>query len=106
MCQTRTFENESEKFPVGWRDLPSRLKKVGLMSGAENSGFRTITPDSQKWAKDIVAGCIADPISKKNLLNEKYLYVGVGICFCGNRLGYITQVFAPDSGSLTAGKTE
>ncbi|MEW6112416.1 MAG: CAP domain-containing protein [Thermodesulfobacteriota bacterium] len=98
MCSTRAFQHESDSFPKGWRKFPERLKAAGVGAGAENIGYRTWDPDTEKWAAEVVHGWMKSKNHKKNILNPRYRYLGVGILRCRNNLGYATQVFSPEPG--------
>ena len=98
MCETQIFEHESKKLPPGWENFPGRLKKVALMSGAENIAYRTITRDTDRWAEDVVKGWMKSPVHRRNILNPQFRFTGVGVRLCENRLGYATQVFSRHPG--------
>ena len=98
MCSTGSFQHESDSFPKGWRKFPERLKAAGVGAGAENIGYRTWDPDAEKWAAEVVHGWMKSKTHKKNILNPKYRYLGVGILRCRNNLGYATHVFSPEPG--------
>lgn len=98
MCKNRVLEHESEKFPSPWRRFTSRLKIAGVKSGAENIAYRTITPAPLNWAKEIVNGWMNSPEHKKNILDPRLRYVGIGVRPCQNNVAYATQVFSPEPG--------
>jgi len=98
MCSTGAFQHESDSFPKGWKKFPERLKAAGVGAGAENIGYRTWDADAEKWAAEVVHGWMKSKNHKKNILNPKYRYLGVGILRCRNNLGYATQVFSPEAG--------
>jgi uncharacterized protein YkwD len=98
MCQSGSFRHESDSFPEGWRTFPKRLKNVGLSSGGENIGYQTIVRNSEKWAKGMVKGWMDSPAHRKNILDTRFRYMGVGIRPCKNKLGYATQVFSENPG--------
>lgn len=98
MCHTQTFRHESKSFPKGWETFTGRLEKVGLKAGGENIGYRTLTRNPDDWARKVVRGWMESPGHRKNILNPKFRYLGVGISGC-ETLGYATQVFSPDKGT-------
>ncbi len=100
MCRTRSLEHESRKFPKGWRTFGGRLKRVGLGSGAENIGYRGLHGSSDRWAEQMVKGWMNSPSHRKNILDPRFRYLGVGIRPCANKLGYATQVFSRRSGKV------
>jgi uncharacterized protein YkwD len=100
MCQTGSFRHESDSFPKGWQKFDRRLKRVGLAAGGENIGFQSTTNDPDKWARKMVDGWMKSPLHRKNILDGRFRYLGVGIRPCQNDVGYATQVFSPAHGSM------
>ncbi len=100
MCAARTLAHESDRFPKGWKRFLGRLKYAGLRAGGENIAYRTLREHPEKWAKEVVKGWMNSPEHRKNILNPKWLYLGVGMKMCSNRIAYATQVFAPRAGRL------
>ncbi len=100
MCKKKELQHESDAFPRGWKKFRDRLKMVGLRSGGENVAYLTTSPEIEKWAKQVVNGWMKSPPHKKNILNAKFLYLGVGVAMCTDNLAYVTQVFSPDIGRL------
>ncbi|MCA1960367.1 MAG: CAP domain-containing protein [Desulfomonile sp.] len=98
MCRTRTFLHESPVFPKGWDTFISRLKHVGVRSGGENIGYRTITSDGDEWARQMVEGWMKGAAHRKNILNAQFRYLGVGVSRCDNDLCYATQIFSSERG--------
>ncbi len=100
MCATRTLEHESDVFPKGWKKFTDRMKIAGLTSAAENIAYRTLREQPEKWAKEIVSGWMKSPQHRKNILNPRWRYLGVGVQMCANRIAYATQVFSSDPGRI------
>jgi len=100
MCRTGTFRHESDAFPDGWERFQGRLRRVGLNSGGENIGYQTMIGDPEKWAKKMVKGWMTSSSHRKNILDSRFRYLGVGIRSCPNRIGYATQVFSPGQGRI------
>ena len=100
MCRTQTFRHESRSFPEGWETFPGRLRYVGLDAGGENIGYRTLMGDPDTWAKKVVHGWMESTSHRRNILNPKFRYLGVGISGCKEKIGYATQVFSPDKGNI------
>jgi uncharacterized protein YkwD len=100
MCRTGRFEHESRKFPKGWRTFGSRLQRAGLGSGAENIGYQSLHGNSNRWARKMVKGWMNSPSHRKNILDRRFRYLGVGIRPCGNKSGFAAQVFSPRSGKV------
>jgi uncharacterized protein YkwD len=102
-CSLPNFEHESDLFPKGWRLFSSRLKMVGLRSGAENIACRTVNSDVDQWARTIVKGWLTsrDVAHRRNILNANHTFIGVGVVGCIDRIGYVTQVFSDRPGSLS-----
>jgi uncharacterized protein YkwD len=100
MCRTQTFRHESNSFSKGWETFPERLRQVGLRAGGENIGYRTLAEDPNTWAKKVVRGWMESPSHRRNILNPKFHYLGVGISGCKDKIGYATQVFSPDQGKV------
>jgi uncharacterized protein YkwD len=100
MCSTKIFEHESDAFPKGWKTFGGRLKKVGLEEGGENIAYRSLGERRRIWAKEVVKGWMNSPPHRRNILNPRYRYLGVGFLGCSNRLGYATQVFSSQAGTI------
>jgi uncharacterized protein YkwD len=100
MCDARSLEHESDAFPNGWKKFTDRLKTGGLTSGAENIGYRTLREQPEKWATAVVKEWMKSPPHRKNILNPRWRYIGVGIRMCANRIAYATQVFSSDPGRI------
>ncbi len=98
MCASDSFEHESGKFPKGWKTVPGRFKRIGVHAGAENIGYRTLRGKADKWAKEMVKGWMKSKGHRKNILDPKFNYIGVGIKPCKD-LGYTTQVFSIEPGA-------
>ncbi|MBI5569219.1 MAG: CAP domain-containing protein [Desulfomonile tiedjei] len=98
MCQTKTLEHESEVFPKGRQRFPERLASIGVRNGGENIAYRTLTKKPKVWAQEVVSGWLKSPRHKKNMLNPKFRFLGVGVMPCRNDLGYATQVFSTEPG--------
>lgn len=97
MCASGKFQHESSKFPNGWKTVPGRFKRIGVHAGAENIGYRTLRGKPDKWAKKMVEGWMKSKGHRKNILDPKFKYIGVGLRPCKD-LGYTTQVFSTDPG--------
>lgn len=100
MCRTGRFQHESDAFPQGWERFQGRLRRVGLNSGGENIGYQTMIGDPERWAKKMVKGWMTSSSHRKNILDSRFRYMGVGIRSCPNRIGYATQVFSPGHGRI------
>jgi uncharacterized protein YkwD len=100
MCAAAALEHESDAFPDGWRKFTDRLKVAGLTSGAENIAYRTFREKPEKWARAVVSGWMKSPHHRKNILNPRWRYLGVGIRMCGNRIAYAAQFFSSDPGRI------
>jgi uncharacterized protein YkwD len=100
MCAARSLEHESDAFPKGWKKFTDRLKIAGVTSGAENIGYRTLREQPEKWAIAVVNGWMKSEQHRKNILNPRWRYLGVGIRMCANRIAYATQVFSSDPGRI------
>jgi uncharacterized protein YkwD len=100
MCAARSLEHESDSFPNGWKKFMDRLKTGGLTSGAENIGYRTLREQPEEWAEAVVKEWMKSPRHRKNILDPRWKYLGVGIRMCANRIAYATQVFSSDPGSI------
>lgn len=100
MCATGHFEHESESFPVGWRRFGERLQLVRLSVGAENIAYRTFSGRLDRWALSIMKGWMNSPEHRRNILNPRYRYVGVGVAPCANRIVYAGQVFSSRPGRV------
>jgi len=100
MCEVRTLQHESDKFPRGWRYFAGRLKIVGLTSGGENIAFRTAAHEPRLWAKEVVKGWMNSAEHRKNILNPKFAFVGIGVAPCAKRIVYAAQVFSARPGRV------
>jgi uncharacterized protein YkwD len=100
MCDLRSLQHESDKFPVGWRRFAGRLKLAGLSSGGENIAFRTVAEEPQLWAQAVVKGWMNSAEHRKNILNARFTYVGIGVTPCAKRIAYAAQVFSGDPGRV------
>jgi uncharacterized protein YkwD len=100
MCATKRFEHESSRFPRGWQRFETRLKRAGLETGGENIGYQTITRDRDRWARKMVRGWMRSPSHRRNILDPRFRYLGVGVRPCDNRLGYATQLFSRSHGRV------
>jgi uncharacterized protein YkwD len=100
MCAARSLEHESDVFPNGWKKFTQRLKIAGLTSGAENIAYRTLREKPEKWAKEVVNGWMKSPQHRKNILDPRWRYLGVGVRMCSNRIAYAAQVFSSDPGRV------
>jgi len=100
MCAARSLDHESDAFPNGWNKFRDRLKIAGVTSGAENIGYRTLREQPEKWATAVVKEWMKSPQHRKNILNPRWRYLGVGIRMCADRIAYATQVFSSDPGSM------
>ena len=100
MCSTRDFSHESVHFPKGWQHFATRLKHVGVVTGGENIGYQTITRNRDLWARKMVQGWMRSPSHRRNILEPRFRYLGVGVRPCDNRLGYATQVFSRSHGRV------
>ncbi len=100
MCSTKHFNHESVRFPKGWRHFATRLKRVGIATGGENIGYQTITRSRDLWARKMVQGWMRSPSHRRNILEPRFRYLGVGVRACDNRLGYATQVFSRAHGRV------
>ena len=100
MCAARSLEHESDAFPNGWKKFTERLKIAGVTSGAENIGYRTLREQPEKWATAVVKEWMKSPPHRKNILNPRWRYLGVGIRMCADRIAYATQVFSSDPGRI------
>jgi uncharacterized protein YkwD len=106
MCSTKHFNHESVHFPKGWRHFATRLKRVGVATGGENIGYQTIARDRDLWARKMVHGWMRSPSHRRNILEPRFRYLGVGVRACDDRLGYATQVFSRSHGRIqTKGRT-
>ncbi len=101
-CSLSNFNHESDLFPEGWQRFGERLRKADLYSGAENIACRTLEPDLDRWARTIVLGWMNSKQGhhKKNILNRRHRFLGVGVVGCLERIGYATQVFSDRSGRI------
>ncbi len=100
MCAARTLAHESDRFPKGWKTFTDRLKYARLRAGGENIAYRTLREQPGKWAKEVVKGWMKSPKHRKNILNPRWLYLGVGVQMCPNSIAYATQFFASRPGRL------
>ncbi len=90
--------HESQNFPEGWRTFRSRMDKAELSSAAENTAVQTYRGDPERWAREIVEGWMKSPGHRKNILDSKYRYIGVGVTPGIHDLGFATQVFSSNRG--------
>ncbi len=97
MCSTQILKHESDSFPKGRRKLEERRELVNVRLIGENIAFRTFDT-IDKWARQIMQGWMASKGHRKNILNPKFQYIGVGVVPCSKRLVYTTQVFAGSAG--------
>jgi uncharacterized protein YkwD len=100
MCGVHTLQHESGKFPRGWRHFAGRLKIVGLTAGGENIAFRTAAHEPQVWAREVVKGWMNSAEHRKNILNPRFAYIGIGVAPCSERIVYAAQVFSPKPGRV------
>jgi uncharacterized protein YkwD len=100
MCAARSLEHESNAFPNGWKKFTDRLKIAGVTSGAENIAYRTFRERPEKWARAVVKGWMNSPKHRKNILNPRWRYLGVGVYLCRNRIAYAAQDFSSDPGRI------
>lgn len=100
LCKYGVLEHESEKFPPQWRRFTSRMRLISIRSGAENIAYRTIDRDPLVWARDIVNGWMKSPHHRKNILDARFSYMGVGVKLCKNNIAYVAQVFSTDRGRV------
>ncbi len=98
MCVCRRFEHESPLFPHGWRTFEARLGQIGIRDGGENIGYQTLLADRELWARNMVYAWMSSPRHRKNILDSRFRYLGVGFRYCGKRIGYVTQLFAREAG--------
>lgn len=99
MCGSGVFEHEDSRFPEGWATFDERLGRVGLASGGENIGYRTLERDVKSWARAAVNGWMRSESHRRNILDPRFRYLGVGIRPCKDGVGYATQVFSPSPGN-------
>jgi uncharacterized protein YkwD len=100
MCAARLLEHESDVYPKGWKKFTDRMKAAGLTSGGENIGYRTLREQPEKWAATVVKEWMISPPHRKNILNPRWRFLGVGVQMCANRIAYATQVFSSDPGRI------
>ncbi|MBI4965398.1 MAG: CAP domain-containing protein [Desulfomonile tiedjei] len=100
MCELRKLQHESDKFPEGWQKFAGRLKIVGVTSGGENIAFRTVAAEPRLWAREIVKGWMNSAQHRKNILDPRFTYVGIGVTPCANRIVYAAQVFSTEPGRV------
>jgi uncharacterized protein YkwD len=100
MCRSRILKHESDVYPQGWRRLLERMAVARVRSGGENIAFHTISPDPRRWAFEVFKGWLRSPPHRKNLLDPRYRYLGVGIGQCGGDVAYGTQMFSAEPGVL------
>jgi uncharacterized protein YkwD len=96
-CELKKLEHESDKFPRGWRAFEERLRMVKVNDGGENLARRT-AGSAEKWATAVVNGWMESPPHRKNIVSDRFRYIGVGIVTCSDRLIYATQVFSSEPG--------
>lgn len=100
MCAARSLEHESAAFPIGWRKFTDRLKTGRLTEGAENIGYRTLREQPEKWATAVVKEWMKSPKHRKNILNPRWRYLGIGVRMCANKIAYATQEFSSNPGRI------
>jgi uncharacterized protein YkwD len=100
MCKAQLLAHESDVFPEEWRTLSQRLKTANVRAGAENVAYRTIEAEADKWAEEVVTGWMKSATHRKNILDKSQKYIGVSVLPCKNEIGYSTQVFSPNPGSM------
>jgi uncharacterized protein YkwD len=100
MCSARLLEHESDVFPKGWKKFTDRMKAAELTSGGENIGYRTLREQPEKWAATVVKEWMGSPPHRKNILNPRWRFLGVGVQMCAKRIAYATQVFSSDPGRI------
>ncbi|AFM27651.1 CAP domain-containing protein [Desulfomonile tiedjei] len=100
MCEAQLLAHEDEAFPQEWRTLSQRLKIANVRAGAENVAYRTIEAKGDTWAEEVVKGWMKSPPHRKNILDKSQKYIGVTVLPCKNEIGYTTQVFSPNPGSM------
>jgi uncharacterized protein YkwD len=100
MCMARSLEHESDAFPRGWKKFTDRMKAVRITAGGENIGYRTLREQPEKWAREVVNGWMKSPPHRKNILNPRWRYLGIGVRICADRIAYATQVFSSDHGRI------
>jgi uncharacterized protein YkwD len=103
MCETRSLLHESSKFPKGWGRFSDRLRRANVIQGAENIAYVSLGRDAKAWAKTVVDGWMQSPRHRKQILDARFRYLGVGVKLCPDRLGYATQVFSPEPGKISRG---
>jgi uncharacterized protein YkwD len=74
------------------------MNLIGVRSGGENIAYRTIARDPMVWAKDVVNGWMNSPPHKKNIVEPRFSFIGVGVRLCKNNIAYVTQVFSSEQG--------
>ncbi len=94
------LDHESKLFPEGWRKFSDRMKAVRISSAGENLAYRTSGGNPAKWSDFIVKGWMNSPNHRKNILNRKFNYLGVGVWECSGNITYATQVFSSDLGRI------
>lgn len=94
MCGTGLLRHQSGAFPKGWRTFRERLAKTGARGGGENLASVSLTNDPEVWAAETVHGWMNSPTHRKNILDPRFKYLGVGVRKCKNGVGYATQFFA------------
>jgi uncharacterized protein YkwD len=99
MCKTGEFAHESKKLPKGWRMFVERMQKASLTSGAENLAYRTKSREPEIWVDSVIKGWMGSPGHKRNILNPKFKFVGIGSVECKDLI-YTAQVFSDEPGRL------
>ncbi|MBI5249127.1 MAG: CAP domain-containing protein [Desulfomonile tiedjei] len=99
MCDSQVLAHENEAFPDGWRKLIQRLKAINVRSGAENIALRTVEANQDAWSREIVKGWMKSASHRRNILEPKHRYIGIGVVPCESRIAYATQTFSSDLGT-------
>ncbi|MGD9817944.1 MAG: CAP domain-containing protein [Desulfomonilaceae bacterium] len=94
MCGTNLLAHESDLFPKGRRKFHERMAGIGVTSGAENIAFHSDIKDHRKLAQIIVDGWMKSSTHRKNILDERFSFIGLGAKACKNGLIYVTQLFS------------
>lgn len=94
MCGTNLLAHESDLFPKGRRKFHERMAGIGVTSGAENIAFHSDIRDHRKLAQIIVDGWMKSPTHRKNILDDRFSFTGLGAKACKNGLIYVTQLFS------------
>ena len=65
-----------------------------------------MTKKASEWPEDVVKGWIKSPLHKKNMLNPRFRYLGVGIAPCRDNVAYAAQVFSSEPGKERSTDTQ